>query len=183
MNKVFFLFILFYSVCNLGAYSFTAPVEQKFSIEAGGTKEFLNGSNEGQSTFLASYLIQQDIKKSEDYIGFGFFEIIGGTLNGDRATNFLFAGLGYGYELKHTNWAKKYYLDGLWFRASASVGYITKTSNHLSSHNMFSEAIVIGWERVFITYRHMSNGGSAFHNSEPNSGEDNFTIGLNVLKF
>lgn len=130
-----------------------------FALELGATKEMFrdDDSGNGQITALVSY-----IHKNDNF----YAELIGGSLNGDRHTNVLFGGIGYWYTYREA-----------YARLNFGVGYNHRLSEHLSSHNMFTESISIGYRNFFIAYRHMSNGGTMIGNPDPNKGEDAYIMG------
>jgi len=184
MLKRLILTGMFFSMGSAAEIQKENNLTNSLSIETGMTRQFIEGDKENaQSLFMATYNLKQDLYGNDKtYYGAGYFEVAVGTLNGNRATNYLFTGFGYCYDFKKSDWSPGF-LDGFWIRAAAEVGYNRHLSEKLSTHNMFSETVGIGWNRVYITYRHMSNGGSAFKNAGNNGGEDIYTIGLNVLEF
>ena len=155
----------------------------KISIEAGATKHMFDDRDEMQWAFMASYIIKTPFSEELPKAGSWYFELFGGSLNGNRATTFVFGGFGYWYDYGVTDWARGSFVKDMWSRISIDVGYNGETSDHLSTHNMFSESVAIGYNDFYIAYRHMSNGSKFFNNFGSNRGEDIFTFGIIVNEF
>lgn len=153
------VWLLFPLLCSMFLAPLAAQESEEFlALELGATKEqFKDDEDEGQIVALVSYT-----RKNGRFYG----EVIGGSLNGDRHANVIFGGIGYWHA-----WGNFY------GRLMFGVGYSTHTNAHLSSHNMFTEAISLGHDNFYLSYRHMSNGGTHIGNPDPNRGEDSYLLG------
>ncbi|SJZ57049.1 hypothetical protein [Selenihalanaerobacter shriftii] len=107
-------------------------------------------------------------------VGYGYrkkniyYQVFGGTINQKHSTTYLFSEIGY--------WRD--FTDSLYGKISLGIGYVNNTDDYLSSHNMFTESISIGYDNFYISYRHMSNGGHQLGNPGPNKGRNILTFGV-----
>ncbi|WP_408955120.1 hypothetical protein [Natroniella sp. ANB-PHB2] len=101
-----------------------------------------------------------------------YLHIFWGSLDGvhDHRTSYIFGELGY-----QDNFGDSPYFWAL----SIGIGAVSHTDDrYFTSHNMYTEAIRLGYENYYISLRHMSNGYEPMGNPGPNMGKNTITLGV-----
>ena len=88
-------------------------------------------------------------------------------------TPYIFGEFGYTDEFEFNS-------DYFW---SASIGIgrvmdISDENKHFTSNNMYTQALKIGYDKYYLSLRHMSNGQEILGNPPPNFGRETITIGI-----
>lgn len=84
-------------------------------------------------------------------------------------TAYIFGEIGYEASLFKT----PFYWGGTF-----GIGRVDQTSKNLSSKNMYTESLFVGYKNYYLSLRHMSNGGNSLGNPGPNSGRNTLNIGF-----
>ena len=134
------------------------------------TKDFftfeLGSSLSGNSNLLSASQIGY-LKTKEN----NFLHIFWGSLidvHMER-TSYIFSEIGY---------EKKLLNHPCYLNFSLGIGKVNLTSDFLSTNNMFTERISLGYKNYYLSFRHMSNGGKLFGNRGENLGRNTITIGI-----
>lgn len=160
MKKKLILFFLFLLLISLASESVFAT-EEYFTFEIG------------------SILSEETNLLGVSQIGYfktknnNFLHIFWGSLIDvhEERTSYIFGEFGFN---------KKFLNYPLYLDLSLGIGRVDLTSDYLSTVNMFTESISLGYKNYYISFRHMSNGGKVLGNRGENLGRNTITIGIRI---